>query len=115
MAQTISASLRHSRTTALEAFDRLLDSDQDMLLGVAPVEELIAQVGSTAPERSAGAIARALESPVDSVQESGGRLAAYAALEFGRAEHLERAVVAEEVPVRAGAATVCAESLPFAG
>jgi hypothetical protein len=84
----------------------LLDAD-DALLASEPVERLCLLVGNDATTE------RMLRSGREDVRETGGRHAAYAALERGRPAVLASAL--QDAAARRGAVTVCAARLPFAG
>jgi hypothetical protein len=108
VAKLISAALRYQRDEALEAFDELIRAD-DRLLSTATVERLIANVGRIDPQRATSTIERMLGSDYESVRSAGGRLAAYAGLEFNLRSLLEGTVHSSDPATRKGAATVCAE------
>jgi hypothetical protein len=112
VARTIAATLRHAEDPALEAFDALVEDDDDRLLAADTVERLIAYVGYRDPDRVRPVIEKMLTSEHNHVREAGGRLAAYAGLELGLGDFLTQAVDSSDAAVRKGAAAVCAGRLP---
>jgi hypothetical protein len=105
VAHTIAACLRHARPTAYEAFERLIDTD-DILLASDLVEDLMIYIGNVDPDRIVPVIDRMLTSKDAEVKHAGGRIAAFAALQWERPQLMERAL-AGDVGVRTGAALVC--------
>lgn len=105
IAHTIAASLRHARPTAYEAFEALIDAD-DILLASEPVSDLMIYIGNVDPERIDPVIDRMLESEDGEVRQAGGKMAAFAALQWERPQLMERAL-AGDIAVRTGAAVVC--------
>ncbi|MEI4748074.1 hypothetical protein [Rhodococcus erythropolis] len=106
VAHTIAASLRHARPTAYEAFERLIDAD-DLLLASDKLGDLMIYIGNADPEVIDPVIDRMLSSTDAEVRRAGGRMAAFAALQWGRPALMERAL-ASDVEVRGGLAEVCA-------
>ncbi len=106
VAHTIAASLRHARPDAIVAFERLIDAD-DQLLASDLVQRLMLYIGNVDPEVIDPVIQRMLASDDDEARESGGTLAAFAALEWNRAELMSQALEAD-AHIRKGAAQVCA-------
>lgn len=106
VAHTIAACLRHARPTAYAAFRRLIDVD-DLLLASDRVESLMIYIGNADPEVVDPVIVRMLSSTDAEVLTAGGRMAAFAALQWRRPALMERALTSD-VPVRRGMAEVCA-------
>lgn len=105
VAHTIAACLRHARSTAYAAFDRLIDTD-DALLASDPVRSLMLYIGNANPEKIDPVIDRMLLSDDDEVRKAGGSMAAFAGLQWGRPQLIERALNGD-VEIRTGAAIVC--------
>ncbi|WP_369374496.1 hypothetical protein AB1046_09060 [Promicromonospora sp. Populi] len=105
VAHTIAACLRHARPTAYEAFERLIDTD-DILLASDLVDKLMHYIGNADPEQIDPVIDRMLESENPEVKHAGGSMAAFAALQWERPHLMER-VLAGDIDVRTGAASVC--------
>lgn len=82
VAHLLSACLRHANTEAIAAFEPLIAAD-DRLLATRYVERLTVYIGMGRPDIVGPVIQRMLASADSGVQESAGRLAAYAGLEFG--------------------------------
>ncbi|MGA1812801.1 ATP-binding protein [Frondihabitans sp. 4ASC-45] len=104
-AHVIAASLRHERSTAIEAFRRLIDAD-DILLASDLVGNLMLYIGNVNPEEIDPIIERMLASKAGEVRQAGGRLAAFAALEWER-PWLMRTALTGDVEIRVGVAFVC--------
>jgi hypothetical protein len=114
VAHVVGGCLRHARPAANAAFALLIDTD-DRLLATRPVERLIVYIGWDDPGLVVPTIRRMLASEYENVREAGGRLAAFAGLEFGEAGLLEDGLHSADPQVRKGVATVCAHRLPHAG
>lgn len=106
VAHTIAACLRHARPTAYAAFGSLIDAE-DLLLASGRVESLMIYIGNADPEVVEPVIDRMLSSTDPEVLTAGGRMAAFAALQWERPALMQRAL-ASEVVVRRGLAEVCA-------
>ncbi|WP_220181959.1 hypothetical protein [Rhodococcus sp. AG1013] len=106
VAHTIAACLRHARPTAYTAFERLIDAD-DLLLASDKLDDLMIYIGNADPEMVDPVIDRMLSSTDAEVRRAGGRMAAFAALQWGRPALMERAL-ASDVEIRGGLAEVCA-------
>lgn len=106
VAHTIAACLRHARPTAYAAFERLIEAD-DVLLASDWLESLMVYVGNADPDVVAPVIERMLSSTVAEVRRAGGRIAAFAALQWARPALMKRALACD-VEVRRGLAAVCA-------
>ncbi|MBD1322125.1 hypothetical protein IDF66_21315 [Gordonia hankookensis] len=106
VAYTVAACLRYARTTAYAAFERLIDAD-DLLLASDKLDDLMIYIGNADPDVVDPVIDRMLSSTAAEVRRAGGRMAAFAALQWGRPALVERAL-ASDVEVRGGLAEVCA-------
>lgn len=111
VAHLLAAGLRHTRPSVIKVFPLLVDAP-DELLATQPVEELMVYVGFSDSELIEPVIERMLGSAIDEVREAGGRLAAFAGLEF-ESGLLADAVISEDPNIRKGAATICAHRLPI--
>ncbi|KAF0834956.1 hypothetical protein C8E84_2813 [Ornithinibacter aureus] len=106
VAHTVAACLRHARPRAYAAFERLIDAD-DLLLASDRLDDLMMYIGNADPEVVDPVIDRMLSSTDAEVRRAGGRMAAFAALQWGRSALMDRAVTSD-VQVRGGLAEVCA-------
>ncbi len=106
VAHTIAACLRHARLTAYAAFESLIDAD-DLLLASYRLESLMIYIGNADPEVVDPVIVRMLSSTNTEVLTAGGRMAAFAALQWRRPALMERAL-GSDAAVRRGLAEVCA-------
>lgn len=112
VAHVLAAALRYAREEVAAAFPVLIDAPDD-LLGTRLVEELVIYLGIADNTLVTPVVERMLASPLEEVQEAGGRLAAYAGLELALPALLDTAVQSPVAKVRAGAATICARRLPI--
>ena len=106
VAHTIAACLRHARPTAYAAFQRLIDAD-DLLLASGRLDSLMIYIGNADPQVVAPVIDRMLSSTNGEVLRAGGRMAAFAALQWGRQALMAKALTGD-VGVRCGVAEMCA-------
>ncbi|WP_205913832.1 hypothetical protein [Rhodococcoides fascians] len=106
VAHTIAACLRNARPAAYAAFDVLIDADE-LLLASDKVEGLTIYIGNADPEMVDPVVHRMLSSSGTEVRRAGGRVAAFAALQWGRSALVERAMDSD-VEVRRGVAEACA-------
>ncbi len=113
VAYVVVACLRHARTAAVEALGFLLQGD-DRLLATQSVGQLLIYVGNGEPAVILPIVERMLASEVEDVREAGGRLAAFASMEWGHEQLLSSATTSTDVATRKGAATMCAHRLPRA-
>lgn len=109
VAHTIAATLRHNRPAAYAAFEVLVDAP-DILLATNHVSRLIRYIGNADPQVVLPVIALMLESVEAEVRVEGGRLAAFAALEWDATDLIDMLSPAS-VDVRSGAAHVAAVRL----
>jgi hypothetical protein len=111
VAHVLAAGLRHARPSVIKVFPSFVDAP-DELLATQPVEQLMIYVGFSDSELIEPVIERMLGSGSDEVREAGGRLAAFAGLEF-ESGLLADAAISEDPTIRKGAARVCAHRLPI--
>jgi hypothetical protein len=111
VAHVVSACLRHARTAAVEALSLLVRGD-DRVLATHTVGRLLIYVGDGEPAAVVSSIKRMLASEIDDVREAGGRLAAFAGMEWSQEELLSVATASADVATRKGAAGMCAHQLP---
>lgn len=104
VAYTLAASLRYARPEVLTAFSTLIEAD-DRLLAAELVERLMLYIGNVNPEVIDPISQRMLSSEYAEVREAGGRIAAFAALEWDRPELMHQAL-AGDLHVRKGVAQV---------
>lgn len=109
VAHTVAAALRHARPEAVEAFQRLIDTD-DRILATGLVQQLMIYLGNVDSTIIEPVIERMLNSRDPEAREEGGRLAAFAALEWGLPALMTRAL-AGDPGTRKGAAEVCANRI----
>lgn len=107
VAHILAAALRHARTDAVSAFEKLIDAD-DRLLAAGMVQRLMIYIGNVDPDLIAPVIQRMLESSDREAREAGGGLAAFAGLEWGRPDLLSKALEGDAM-TRKGVAEVCAD------
>jgi hypothetical protein len=106
VAHTIAATLRHARSDAERAFQRLVDAE-DVLLASDHVRHLMIYIGNANPDVIDPVIQRMLASADAEARQAGGELAAFAALEWNRPELMSEAL-SSDARVRQGAARVSA-------
>lgn len=105
VAHTLAASLRYARADAVAAFQRLIEAD-DRILAASLVPRLMIYIGNVDPAIVDPVIERMLVSSDEEVLEEGGRIAAFAALEWNRPQLMTR-VLAGDARTRKGAAELC--------
>lgn len=106
VAHTVASALRFARSDAIAAFELLINTD-DRILATGYVRRLMIWIGNVEPVIVEPVIERMLESPDNEVREEGGRLAAFAALEWELPELMTRSLAGDK-EIRKGAAEVCA-------
>lgn len=111
VAHTIAAALRYARPQAVEAFHRLIDTD-DSLLTTRPVVRLIMYLGNGDPAVVRPTIERMLASSEDMVREAGGELAAIGAMQWNMPDPFHGVMAGEDSAARKGAASMFAQQLP---
>lgn len=109
VAHTVAASLRYARPDAVAAFKKLIDGD-DRILAADLVRQLMIYIGNVDSAIIEPVIERMLNSSDAEAREEGGRLAAFAAVEWNRPELMMRAL-AGDTGMRKGAAEVCANRI----
>ena len=111
VAHTIAATLRYGREAATHAFWILIDTD-DSLLASEFVRRLIRYIGNGAdPIAVLPVVERMLASDEYSVRQSGGELAAVAALEWSLSGPLDSVMNGSDEASRKGLARACALGL----
>ncbi|WP_328634217.1 hypothetical protein [Streptomyces sp. NBC_00356] len=113
VAHVIHTSMRHARPEALQAFAQLINAD-DELLATYGVVRLMAHIGFEDPDVVRPVIERMLQSDVYETRQSGGQLAALAAMQWSLTELLDSVLSGVDVASRIGAAGACAHELPSA-
>ncbi|WP_340269823.1 hypothetical protein [Aquipuribacter nitratireducens] len=103
VAHLLAMAMRHAREEAITAFWALIGSD-DSLLASRFVVRCIAYIGAEDPEAVRPVIDRMLASDVAAARETGGEVAAYAAMKWEMREPLETALGSEMAEVRKGVA-----------
>jgi hypothetical protein len=112
VAHVVTACLRHARPAAVAAFGILI-RDDDRLLATQPVERLMMYLGNGgAVDLVHPLVARMLASSATDVQEAGGRLAAFAGIEWGQPDLFSSSAAHEPPAIRKGVASLCAHYLP---
>jgi len=106
VAHTLAAALRHARPQVEIAFQTLIENN-DRVLATHFVRRLMIYLGNVDPTLIDPVIDRMLGSQDPEARQEGGRLAAFAALEWGRAKLIDRVFTSDKL-VRTGAAEVCA-------
>ncbi|MFW5421081.1 ATP-binding protein [Nocardiopsis sp. CNT-189] len=114
LARLFAAAMRHAGPIATAASWKLLRAD-DALLAEQPVVGLLVLLGGEDPGAIAPVVTRMLAAQGEAVRETGGRLAAFAGLEWGVPAHLDAVLASEDSAARKGAAGLVAQRLPSAG
>lgn len=104
------ASLRHARTEAIAAFQRLIETD-DRLLATGQVLDLMIYIGLRDASAIEPVIRRMLSSTYPRVRESAGMVAAFAGLELALGYLLTATRDSGDATTRKGAARMCARRL----
>jgi hypothetical protein len=112
VAHVMSACLRHAHAAVVTSLPTLVAGD-DRLLATDPTERLIAFVSFSDLAIAEQITRRMLGSEYPKVREAGGRLAALLGLQT-TPQLLDDAVASPHASIRRGAATVCAQRLPYA-
>ncbi|MFC9085537.1 NACHT domain-containing protein [Nocardiopsis dassonvillei] len=111
VARLIRHAARHAPEEATRAFWKLVET-HDLLLSTEHVIRLVTHVGNQNPATVRPLIERMLSSEDDRVHESGGLLAAFAAMEWDMEDLLTAVLDSGETKARKGAASMCAQMLP---
>jgi len=111
VARLIGAAMRHARRAATAAFWRLIQTE-DALLATEPVTRLVVFLGNAEPATVQPVLERMLGSEDMPVRESGGQLAAFAAMEWDTVSWLNAVLGDDDTAARKGAAGLAAHRLP---
>ena len=106
----LTACLRHARTEAIAAFQRLIATD-DRLLATDQVLNLMIYIGLGDASAIEPIIQRMLGSTYAEVLQAAGMMAAFAGLELGLGHLLTTACDSRDATTRKGAAGMCAQRL----
>lgn len=109
-ARLVLATTRHARPEAIAAFWQLIETD-DAILAVRWVTRMLIHLGNEQPATIGPALERMLLSGNDEVREAGGRLAAFAAMEWNIPRYLDDALGGADHPIRKGVAELSAHRL----
>lgn len=105
--------MRLARPAAIDAFWRLIATDDDVLLETASVFRLVVYIGQQDPAAVSTLVENMLSSRKERVRERAGQLAVLASLEWGGVpEHLTLLLQSEDSAARRGAAGTAARRLP---
>jgi hypothetical protein len=103
--------MRHAQSAATEAFWRLIETS-DALLASEPVTRVLVFLGNQEPTVVQPVVERMLRSEDARVRQTGGQMAAFAAMEWGIAGHLDTVLGGKDTAARRGAADLAAHRLP---
>ena len=109
VAHLTSSCLRYARSTAYDAFECLIQTE-DLVLATDKFINLMIRIGTANPERVTPIINRMLTSNNPEVKNVGGSLAAYAAIQWEQPDYMELALAGDN-NVRAGIVSVCNDLL----
>ena len=109
VARLLATALPHAEREALAAYP-VVAADQDEALATMPFEDLTLRIAFRDTAPAVAIIERMLVSDHDRVRRSGGKLAAYVALELGHLWLLEP-VRGADAQTRRGAAAMCARRI----
>ncbi|MDV7091008.1 ATP-binding protein [Rhodococcus opacus] len=104
------ATMRHARSEAIEAFWKLIDTD-DALLATEGTIRILVHLGNEQASTIHSAMERMLLSPNDKVRGAGGQLAAFAAMEWEIQNYLDDALGGTDSATRKGVAEMSAHHL----
>ncbi|GAB3285128.1 NACHT domain-containing protein [Parasphingorhabdus pacifica] len=113
-ARVIGNAVRHEYGEATQAFWKLVET-HDALLATRHVLRLVIYFGSQDSATIRPIIERMLSSEDPRVRESGGELAAFAAMEWEMEDLLAAVLDGEDTEARQGAAKMCAHRIPHTG
>ncbi|MEW6875960.1 hypothetical protein [Trueperella pyogenes] len=102
VAYTMAATLRYARQEVMKAFSNLIDAE-DILLASELTRRLILGIGNVDTDAVNPVIKRMLASEDPEVRQSGGSIAAFAALEWGQPDLMSKSL-AGDFHVRKGVA-----------
>lgn len=105
VAHLASSCLRYARSTAYDAFECLIQTE-DLVLATDKFINLMIRIGTANPERVTPIINRMLTSNNPEVKNVGGSLAAYAAIQWEQPDYMALALAGDN-NVRAGIVSVC--------
>ncbi|WP_157979723.1 NACHT domain-containing protein [Kribbella monticola] len=111
VAHAIAAALRFDREKAIDAFWKLVQIDNDEVLAASFVRSLVMYIGNGDSESVVPVITRMIQSTDGDVRESGGELAAFAALEWLLPDALGIILSGSDERSRQGVARICAERI----
>ena len=103
LGDVLAASYRRMRAEVRDTFWRLIDTN-DVLLSCNSIQQVLVYIGNDDPEIARPVVERMLASAYPEVREHGGRLAAYAGLEWGYEDLLSSSVSNTDALIRAGVA-----------
>jgi hypothetical protein len=110
VAHLIHACIRYAPAEAVEAFKVLIGTD-DILLAVPSVQRLTLAIGSIDMPLALTLLPRLLQSDNSEARQTGGSLAAYAAMTWNEPQFLAEILAGDDVLARTGAAMVCAKRI----
>jgi hypothetical protein len=110
--QVVTACLRHARPASLEAFRLLAETEDDRLFATHTVERLTVYVGNGDPALAMPLVQKMLASEDADVRDAGGRMAAFACMEWSQEGLLPSLVASSDASTRRGAAYAFAHRLP---
>jgi hypothetical protein len=111
VARLIGAAMRHARPEATQAFWQLIQTD-DRLLATDSVLRVLIYLGNEDPSEVRSVIERMLASSDAKVRDAGGKLSAFAAMEWAVGEYLDAVLAGTDSSARKGAASTSAGRLP---
>ncbi|MGW1463668.1 NACHT domain-containing protein [Streptomyces sp. NPDC002308] len=111
VAHLIHASMRHAQPQALDAFAKLIETDDDNLFATHTVCRLMIYIGSEDADVISPVITRMLQSQAAEVRRIAGQLAALAAVQWNMPGLLDVILSTGDVEQREGAARLCARRL----
>ncbi|MGW5153387.1 hypothetical protein [Rhodococcus koreensis] len=109
-ARLVLAATRHARPKAIEAFWQLIETD-DAVLATQWVTRMLIHLGNERPATIHPVLERMLLSSNEEVREAGGRMAAFAAMEWDIPSYLNDALGGADHPIRKGVAELSAHHL----
>lgn len=110
VAHLVAATLRFDRPAALGSINSLIDTD-DRIFTATTMQRLLNYIGNEDPSKVLPILNRMITSELSTVREVGGSLAAFAAMEWQIALHLNTLLELDDAPSRRGVAATCADRL----